>query len=157
MKILQATVLVSFLLGSLAAQAGSPSIDLTVSGEVSPGVYGEVHIGNTTPPPVVYAQPVIIAKPQHDDDDQRPMYLHVPPGQAKKWARYCRQYNACNRPVYFVKSAEYEPSYRPRKEKDRREEGRRDDGDQGDQWGGEGRGKGRGHGHGKEGRGNGRD
>ena len=32
-----------------------------------------------------------------------PLYLHVPPGHAKKWSQHCARYNACNRPVYFVK------------------------------------------------------
>jgi hypothetical protein len=40
-----------------------------------------------------------------------PVYLHVPPGHAKNWRKYCRQYNACNRPVYFIRSAEYAPDY----------------------------------------------
>ena len=27
----------------------------------------------------------------------------MPPGQAKKWSKHCGRYNACGRPVYFVK------------------------------------------------------
>src|SRR5512137_1613250 len=125
MKILQATALISLLLGSLVAYA-EPSVSVTVSGEIAPGVYGEVQVGNAPPPPVVYAQPVIIApRPHHDEG--RPMYLHVPPGHAKNWARHCREYNACDRQVYFVKSAEYEPGYRGHKGRMRGDEGRRDE------------------------------
>jgi hypothetical protein len=40
-----------------------------------------------------------------------PIYLHVPPGHAKNWRKHCHEYHACGRPVYFVKSAEYEPGY----------------------------------------------
>ena len=136
MKTLHATALISLLLGSMAAHA-EPSVSVTVSGEIAPGVYGEVQVGNAPPPPVVYAQPVIIVpRPHHDEG--RPMYLHVPPGHAKHWARHCREYNACDRQVYFVKSAEYEPGYQSRKDRKRRDEGRRDERrDEGDR--GEGR------------------
>jgi hypothetical protein len=58
----------------------------------------------------------------------------VPPGHAKKWSKHCREYNACDREVYFVKSEEYEPGYRPHKSHDH--------GD--DEHGG---GEGHGHGH----------
>src|SRR5256885_15524213 len=66
------------------------------------------------PPPLVYAQPVVavpvvVAEPV----PMEPIYLHVPPGHAKHWRKHCHEYNACNRPVYFVRSAEYEPGYRP--------------------------------------------
>ena len=161
MKTLQATAFVSLLLGSLAAHAGNPSVSVTVSGEVAPGVYGEVQIGNASPPPLVYAQPMIITRQPHHDEG-RPLYLHVPPGHARNWARHCREYHACNRPVYFVKSAEYEPGYHAHKGTMRRDEGRRDEGrhderrDEGRR--NERRDKGRGEGHGNEGhRGEGRD
>ena len=133
MKTIEVSVFLSLLLASLAAQAGIPSINVTVGGEISPGVYGEVQIGNTPPPPVVYAQPVIIRHEHHDEG--HPIYLHVPPGHAKNWARHCGKYNACNRSVYFVKSAEYEPGYRghgrghdKHGDEGRRDEGRRDEG-----------------------------
>ena len=96
----------SLLLGVSSAQA--QSVNVIVAGEVRPGVYGRVEIGNTPPPPVVYAQPVIIVREKRPVE---PVYLHVPPGHAKKWSKHCHKYNACNRPVYFVKSAEYEPGY----------------------------------------------
>ncbi len=150
MKSLQTIAFVSLLLGSMAANAGTPSISVNVSGEISPGVYGEVQLGNAPPPPVVYAQPMIITKQSHYDDE-RPVYLHVPPGHEKHWARHCREYNACNRPVYFVKASENEHG---RKDKMRKDEGRRDErrdeGSRDDQ----GRGHGHGNGHGRgEGRG----
>jgi hypothetical protein len=65
-----------------------------------PGVYGRIDIGNV-PPPVVYAQPILIA-PQTDVVHQAPMYLYVPPGHQKHWAKHCSDYNACGQPVYFV-------------------------------------------------------
>lgn len=127
MKIFQATALTCLMLGSLSAHAGTPIINFSVGGEISPGVYGQVQFGNGPPPPVVYAQPTIIA-PQPPGAVVRPLYLHVPPGHAKNWAKHCREYNACGRPVYFVKSAEYEPGYHARRDKRHRDEGRRDEG-----------------------------
>jgi hypothetical protein len=112
------------------------SVTATISGPVIPGVYGQVVIGNVPPPPVVYAQPVVaepvvVARPA----PVAPIYLHVPPGHAKNWHKYCHEYNACNRPVYFVKSAEYEPGYHPPGRDDEHHDGHHghhgdDDGDQ---------------------------
>ena len=96
------------------AHAQSVSINATITGEIAPGVYGQVVLGNRPPPPLVYAQPVVavpvvVAEPV----PMEPIYLHVPPGHAKHWRKHCHEYNACNRPVYFVRSAEYAPGYRP--------------------------------------------
>ncbi|MBV9317070.1 MAG: hypothetical protein JOZ34_06360 [Gammaproteobacteria bacterium] len=95
-------------------QAQNVSFNATISGQVVPGVYGQVAIGNGPPPPVVYAQPVI-AQPAPvivGAAPVEPIYLHVPPGHAKNWHKHCHEYQACERPVYFVKSEEYQPGYR---------------------------------------------
>lgn len=97
------------------AQAQNVSFNATISGPVVPGVYGQIAIGNSPPPPVVYAQPMI-AEPAPvivGAAPVEPIYLHVPPGHAKNWRKHCHEYNACGRPVYFVRSAEYDPGYRP--------------------------------------------
>ena len=109
------------------ARAQNVSINATISGEIVPGVYGQVVLGNQSPPPVVYAQPVVVepAPVIYGAPPVEPIYLHVPPGHAKNWRKHCHEYNACNRPVYFVRSAEYEPGYRP--DHDHHEHGRRDD------------------------------
>lgn len=93
-----------------SAQAADINFGAVISGEVLPGVYGRVEVGNL-PPPVVYVQPVIIAS-QPRRTPLTPVYLHVPPGHARNWSKHCGRYNACAQPVYFVKSAEYEPGYR---------------------------------------------
>lgn len=93
------------------AIAADVSVGVTISGEVAPGVYGRVDIGSRPPPPVLYPQPVIILK-SPKPAQMAPVYLHVPPGHAKNWSKHCRKYNACGQPVYFVKSAEYEPGYK---------------------------------------------
>ena len=108
-----------------SAHAGDLGIRIMLSGQVVPGVYGQVQIGNDRPPAVVYAQPMLvepIAAPPP------PIYLHVPPGHARNWRKHCREYNACNRPVYFVRSAEYDPEYQRHyadHERERDEERRR--------------------------------
>ena len=86
-----------------SAHASDVNVGVTVAGEISPGVYGRVNIGNT-PPPVVYQQPVVIVRQPRP---VAPIYMNVPPGHAKKWSKHCHKYNACAQPVYFVKSAEY--------------------------------------------------
>ncbi|MFI5444896.1 hypothetical protein [Polaromonas sp. UC242_47] len=65
-----------------AAMAAGPYATATVEGALAPGVYGRIEIGNAPPPPLIYAQPVIIQRPAVVMQ-QQPMYLHVPPGHAK--------------------------------------------------------------------------
>jgi hypothetical protein len=110
--LLQSTVALVAAVPLVHAQ--SVSVNATITGEIVPGVYGQVVLGNRPPPRVVYAQPVVavpvvVARAV----PMEPIYLHVPPGHAKNWRKHCHEYNACNRPVYFVRSAEYEPGYRP--------------------------------------------
>jgi hypothetical protein len=101
----------------LAAYAGDVDVRVILSGQVAPGVYGRVDFGTAPPPPVVYATPVVIAPPP--GPALVPVYLHVPPGHAKDWKKHCKHYNACGRPVYFVKSAEYEPGYKGKGKKEK--------------------------------------
>ena len=78
-----------------------------------PGFYGEIHLGDFYPvPDLVYPEPVIIHRPSAYIG-QQPIYLHVPPGHAQLWHRYCYQYNACNRPVYFIRKNWYNNVYIP--------------------------------------------
>jgi hypothetical protein len=103
------------------SHAADLSFNLNVVGEVRPGVYGRVEVGNAPPPPVVYAQPMIIAPPPPQAVPLQPVYLHVPPEHARDWNKHCQRYHACNRPVYFVKSEEYQPGYREREARRLRE------------------------------------
>ena len=91
-----------------SAQAADVNVRVIVSSEVAPGVYGRVDLGGGPPPPVLYAQPMVIVR-EPTPAKVAPIYLHVPPGHAKNWKKHCHKYNACGQPVYFVKSAEYEP------------------------------------------------
>ena len=104
------------LLPLTAANAADIDIRVIAAGEIAPGVYGRVDIGTGAPPPLVYAEPMVIVQPAPTVRVQ-PVYLHVPPGHAKNWAKHCKRYNACGQPVYFVRSAEYDKPKKPKKEK----------------------------------------
>jgi hypothetical protein len=100
-----------------------------------PGVYGRVDIGNLPPPPVILPRPVLIAPPAIAVQAPPPMYLYVPPGHQKHWAKHCAEYGACGHPVYFVQ----EKWVRERYEREHgRDEGKGHD---------KGHGKGKGHGN----------
>jgi hypothetical protein len=90
------------LLAITAAAPTFAAVDVGVGVTIrEPGVYGRIEIGNRPPPPVLYPQPVIIARPAVVVTEP-PLYLYVPPGHAKKWGKHCHKYNACGRQVYFV-------------------------------------------------------
>jgi hypothetical protein len=95
------------LLCATALSAGDLNIGVILSGELTPGVYGQVMIGNGPAPPLVYAEPVMVERVPYGVRPA-PVYLHVPPGHARHWAQHCHEYHACGRPVYFVRSAEYD-------------------------------------------------
>jgi hypothetical protein len=99
----------AMIAGASIAQAGGLAVGVDVSGAVAPGVYGEVHLGSNGPPPVVYDAPVQIVRVRNAPP---PIYLNVPPLEARDWRAHCGHYNACNRPVYFVRSNEYDAGYR---------------------------------------------
>lgn len=48
------------------------------------------------------------------DSGRSPLYLRVPEDQARSWGRFCRRYDACDRPVYFVRDHWYRNVYGPR-------------------------------------------
>jgi hypothetical protein len=125
------------LLGAFAVPAFSADVGVSIS-VGQPGFYGQIDIGNIARPPVVYAQPVVIARPPQYVAVE-PIYLHVPPGHEKHWSQHCAEYHACGRPVYFVKDDWYNREYVPRY---RNEHGDHDDDH------GHGRYKEHGHGHG---------
>ena len=129
------------LLAALATPAFSADVGVSIS-VGQPGFYGQIDIGNVPRPPVVYAQPVVVAPPPQYVSVQ-PIYLHVPPGHEKHWGKHCAEYHACGRPVYFVRDDWYNNEYVPRY--------RHDGGDHDDYGHGHGHhkdhDKGKGHGH----------
>ena len=141
-----------FLAAALAAAA---TVSLPAAAQVGvsinvgqPGFYGRIDLGNFAPPPVVYAQPIIIER--NVQYVGQPVYLRVPPGHQKKWSKHCHQYNACGQRVYFVRDDWYNNTYAPRYQQEHRggDYDRRDDRDD-DRGHGKGHGKGHDKGHGK--------
>lgn len=107
-------ILSALILATAATAAATPALaDVGVSVSVGqPGFFGRIDIGDYYPAPaLVYPQPLVI---QPVPVLPPPIYLHVPPGHAKNWARYCRRYDACGRPVYFVQDRWYNDVYVPR-------------------------------------------
>ena len=143
-KLLRATAIFGLAaFGAACAMAADVGVSVSVS---QPGVYGRIDIGSFPQPAVVQAQPVIIQQPRvvvaHQSPPVpvvQPVYLWVPPGHQKHWAKHCHNYNACGVPVYFVKDEWYQ------------EHVMKDKGSRGDRDGHGERGKGKGHGkgHGK--------
>jgi hypothetical protein len=97
-------LVVGSLLWAGAAQASGahPYVNATAGGPLRAGVYGRIEIRNAPPPPVIYPQPITVAEP-FGQPRARPIYLYVPPGQARKWDKHCDKYRACDVPVYFVR------------------------------------------------------
>ena len=102
---------VSLLLAAatLPAFAADVGVSVTVG---QPGFYGRIDIGNAPPPVLIYPQPVVIQK-VYVAQPHPQLYLHVPPGHAQKWSKHCHKYDACSRPVYFVKDDWYNNVYVP--------------------------------------------
>ena len=50
-------------------------VNATVDGQLAPGVYGRIQIGSGGPPPLIYAEPVIIQRPPGSGSPLS--YLHV--------------------------------------------------------------------------------
>jgi len=96
---------------SLGTSGAARAADVGVSISLSqPGVYGRVDIGRFPQPVLAAPQPVWVRR----GPPVEPVYLWVPPGHRKHWARHCARYNACGAPVYFVQDGWYRQHVAPR-------------------------------------------
>ena len=97
---------------ALAAVPAFAQVGVSV-GIGEPGFYGQINIGNGYPAPeVINPQPVVI-QPAPAYVGAAPIYLRVPEDHQRDWGRWCGRYNACGRPVYFVRDDWYRNSYVP--------------------------------------------
>jgi hypothetical protein len=97
------------ILFAVSAQAADVGVSVSVG---QPGFYGRIDIGNYPQPEVIYARPVVVhAAPA--GVVYQPVYVHIPPGHEKNWSKHCSKYNACGRPVYFVRDRWYNETYVP--------------------------------------------
>ncbi len=99
-------LLASLLAAPLFAQA-QVGVSINVG---EPGFYGQINIGNAAPPPVVYQAPMVVEAPP-GGVIEAPLYLRVPEEHHRNWRKFCHQYNACNRKVYFVTEDWYGRTY----------------------------------------------
>ncbi len=107
-KILFASLIAAAGIGSVTgAQAADVGLSVSIG---QPGFYGQIDLGNAPRPQVIYDQPVWV---QRGPARLEPVYLHVPAGYERNWGRYCRMYQACGRPVYFVRDTWYQNTYVP--------------------------------------------
>lgn len=101
-------ILLTLIASPLLAQA-----QINVStGIGEPGFYGRINITNMPPPNIVYPAPIVI-QPTEGIVEAPPIYLYVPPEHHKNWSKYCHQYQACGRKVYFVSDDWYAKIYVP--------------------------------------------
>lgn len=101
-----------FAAALIAVAAPALAADVAMSISIGqPGFYGQIDIGGYPPPLVLYRQPIMVERVELD---RPPIYLRVPPGQARNWRNHCRDYNACGERVYFVQNNWYNHEYVPR-------------------------------------------
>lgn len=149
-------VIIMVIAFAVSAEAADVGVSVSIG---QPGFYGHIDIGNFPKPQVIYPKPVVIVPAPVGVAPPPPVYIHVPPGHEKKWKKHCHKYNACNRPVYFVRDQWYNNTYVPEYQA---RHGRNDgglgdyrDGRHGDDRGGrdkdhDNRGHGNGHGRGHD-------
>ena len=97
------TAIAITLVAATAAQAADVGVSVSIG---QPGFYGQFAVGHF-PPPVVYAQPVVVRPAsvvvyRPAPVVYRPVYAHVPPGHAKHWERYQH-----GQPVYYRHDGRY--------------------------------------------------
>ena len=145
-----ATAALATMMSPMLASAADVGVSVSIG---QPGFYGQIDIGNFPRPQVIYEQPVIY---QRGPAVYGPVYLRVPPGHEKNWGKHCGKYNACGRPVYFVRDNWYNDVYAPRYRESHGGGGKSGRGYDDDHGGGHGKSHGKGHGNGN-GKGKGRD
>ena len=131
-------IALTIIVSAATAQAADVGVSVSVG---QPGFYGRIDIGDFARPQLINPRPIVIMPPRGRVVEE-PIYLRVPPGQAKKWNKHCRKYNACGKPVYFVQDRWYNDVYVPRHREGRMRQGRGPDRGHG---GDKGHDRGRGH------------
>jgi len=105
-----------------AASITAPALAADIGVSISigdPGYYGELELGNYGRPTLLRSHPITIERTR-SGPVREPLYLRVPAAQSRDWKRYCGRYNACSRPVYFVRDDWYNNVYAPHYRNDHR-------------------------------------
>jgi hypothetical protein len=104
MKTLHTLLAATLLALSPLAQAADVGVSVVIS---QPGVYGRVEFGRFPPPQVVVVEPVVMRPVRVVYPAPEPALIWVPHGHRKKWHRHCHRYDACDRPVRFVRDRDH--------------------------------------------------
>lgn len=108
-----------------AAFTSTAFADVGVSIRIGePGFYGQLDIGGYDRPRFINARPILVRQRYRNP---APLYLRVPPGHQRNWSKHCARYDACYRPVYFVRDEWYRDVYSPRYRREHGRDWRRDD------------------------------
>ena len=100
-----------YLIAGVLFASSAITADVGVSISIGePDFYGRIDIGDAPRPRLLYNEPVVIIREGYQ---AAPLYLRVRSGHAKHWKVHCHEYNACNRPVYFVRDDWYNDDYAP--------------------------------------------
>jgi hypothetical protein len=102
--------IIMMIVFAVSAHAADVGVSISVG---EPGFYGRIDIGNAPRPELIYERPVVIRPAPGRVVVEEPLYMHVPPGHEKHWNKHCAKYNACGRPVYFVRDKWYNDVYVP--------------------------------------------
>ncbi|MFO1504073.1 MAG: hypothetical protein U1F39_09700 [Steroidobacteraceae bacterium] len=108
MKKLIAALALTAAAAAAPAFAGNVGISISVG---EPGFYGQLDIGGYGRPTLIYSEPVVLS-PRYRS--YAPVYIRAPRDHYRNWGRYCGRYDACSRPVYFVRDEWYSNVYAPR-------------------------------------------
>jgi hypothetical protein len=80
--------------------------------DTDPGIYGRLNVSKFGHPPVIRREAVVANGAKHRTSS-KPVYMHVAPGQEWHSQAYCRTYDACSVPVYFVTESWFVNVYLP--------------------------------------------
>jgi hypothetical protein len=98
-----------YLLAPLCLASG-----LAFAADVGDGAFfGRIDIRAFPGAQVVYARPMQVLHGSAAGAGAEPVYLHVRPGEERRWGAHCRAYDVCATPVFFVTESWYRTVYLP--------------------------------------------
>lgn len=110
-KLVVLAAMLAMALPLASSPAGAADIGISIN-MGQPDYYGPLEVDGYSQPRVYYREPYWVNRRQ--GRELQPVYLRAPRAHRTNWSRYCRQYNACGRRVYFVQDGWYNDVYAPR-------------------------------------------
>ena len=95
--------------GSVAPALAEMNASITLG---EPEFYGRIELDEGYyRPRVIYDRPVVL---ERRFSNMAPIYVRAPRVEYRDWRRHCAKYEACERPVFFVRDEWYTQIYAPR-------------------------------------------